>query len=153
MDEARIAILKAEIDSHERDIDRIYERIEQRTRIFRQTAEGVDSMAYQIHNLYSAFEQLFETVVHFFENRLEEERYHIDLLRRMRLEIDGIRPALVSDGAFDLLDELRRFRHFFRHAYTAELNPEKLDDLLGNVRRLREIHRRDVKKFIDRMKK
>jgi peptidoglycan hydrolase CwlO-like protein len=30
MDEARIAILKAEIDSHERDIDRIYERIEQR---------------------------------------------------------------------------------------------------------------------------
>ena len=152
MDEARIAILKAEIDSHERDIDRIYERIEQRTRIFRQTAEGVDSMAYQIHNLYSAFEQLFETVVHFFENRLEEERYHIDLLRRMRLEIDGIRPALVSDGAFDLLDELRRFRHFFRHAYTAELNPEKLDDLLAR-RHLREIHRRDVEKFIDRMKK
>ena len=110
-------------------------------------------MAYQIHNLYSAFEQLFETVVHFFENRLEEERYHIDLLRRMRLEIEGIRPALVSDGAFDLLDELRRFRHFFRHAYTAELNPDKLDDLLGNVRRLREIHRQDVKKFIDRMTK
>ena len=153
MDEARIAILKAEIDSHERDIDRTYERIEQRTRIFRQTAEGVDSMAYQIHNLYSAFEQLFETVVHFFENRLEEERYHIDLLRRMRLEIDGIRPALVSDGAFDLLDELRRFRHFFRHAYTAELNPEKLDDLLDKAGHLREIHRRDVEKFIDRMKK
>ena len=151
MDEARIAILKAEIDSRDRDIDRIYERIEQRAGIFRETAEGVDSMAYQIHNLYSAFEQLFETVVHFFENRLEEERYHIDLLRRMRLEIEGIRPALVSDGAFDLLDELRRFRHFFRHAYTAELNPDKLDDLLGNVRRLREIHRRDVKKFIDRM--
>ena len=151
MDEARTAILKAEIDSRERDIDRIYERIEQRTGIFRQTAEGVDSMAYQIHNLYSAFKQLFETVVHFFENRLEEERYHIDLLRRMRLEIDGIRPALVSDDAFDLLDELRRFRHFFRHAYTAELNPEKLDDLLGKARRLREIHRQDVVKFMDRM--
>ncbi len=153
MDEARTAILKAEIDSRERDIDRIYERIEQRTGIFRQTAEGVDSMAYQIHNLYSVFKQLFETVVHFFENRLEEERYHIDLLRRMCLEIDGIRPTLVSDDAFDLLDELRRFRHFFRHAYTAELNPEKLDDLLGKARRLREIHRQDVVKFMDRMKK
>ncbi len=70
----------------------------------------------------------------------------------MRLEIEGIRPALVSDGAFDLLDELRRFRHFFRHAYTAELNPDTLDDLLGKVRRLREIHWQDVEEFMERIR-
>ena len=148
MDETRVAILKAEIDSRERDINGVYQRIEKRRESFRDTPEGMDSMAYQIHNLYSAFEQLFETVVRFFENRLEEERYHVDLLRRMRLEIDGIRPALVSGEAFDLLDQLRRFRHFFRHAYTAELNPQMLEDHLIDAERLRQIHRRDLDNFM-----
>ena len=151
MDETRVAILKAEIDSRERDIHDVYVRIENRRESFRDTPEGMDSMAYQIHNLYSAFEQLFETVVRFFENRLEEERYHVDLLRRMRLEIDDIRPALVSGEAFELLDELRRFRHFFRHAYTAELNPQILEDLLVKAERLRQIHRRDVDNFKGRL--
>lgn len=151
MDDARIAVLKAEVDSRKREIETIYERIEERQARFSETAEGIDSMAYQIHNLYSAFEQLFETVARFFENRLEEERYHVDLLRRMRLEIDGIRPALVSDEAFILLDELRRFRHLFRHAYTADLNPDNLVDLLSKAERLRPVHRRDVAEFLGRI--
>ena len=151
MDDARIAVLKAEVDSRMREIETIYERIEERRARFSETAEGIDSMAYQIHNLYSAFEQLFETVVHFFENRLEEQRYHVDLLRRMRLEIEGIRPVLVSDEAYILLDELRRFRHFFRHAYTADLKPENLEDLLSKAERLRPVHRRDVAEFLGRI--
>ena len=151
MDDARIAVLKAEVDSRMREIETIYERIEERRARFSETAEGIDSMAYQIHNLYSAFEQLFETVVHFFENRIEEQRYHVDLLRRMRLEIEGIRPVLVSDEAYILLDELRRFRHFFRHAYTADLKPENLVDLLSKAERLRPVHRRDVAEFLGRI--
>ncbi len=151
MDEAGIAILKAEVDSRQRDIDAIYDRIENRRGTFRESVEGVDSMAYQIHNLYSAFEQLFETVARFFENRLEEERYHVDLLRRMRLDIDGVRPALVSDEAFVLLDELRRFRHLFRHAYTVDMKPENLADLLSKAERLRPVHLRDVAEFLGRI--
>ena len=151
MDDARIAVLKAEVDSRMREIETIYERIEERRARFSETAEGIDSMAYQIHNLYSAFEQLFETVVHFFENRIEEQRYHVDLLRRMRLEIEGMRPVLVSDEAYILLDELRRFRHFFRHAYTADLKPENLVDLLSKAERLRPVHRRDVAEFLGRI--
>lgn len=151
MDDARIAVLKAEVDSRMREIETIYERIEERRARFSETAEGIDSMAYQIHNLYSGFEQLFETVVHFFENRLEEQRYHVDLLRRMRLEIEGMRPVLVSDEAYILLDELRRFRHFFRHAYTADLKLENLADLLSKAERLRPVHRRDVAEFLGRI--
>lgn len=151
MDDARIAVLKAEVDSRMREIETIYERIEERRARYSETAEGIDSMAYQIHNLYSAFEQQFETVAGFFENRLEEQRYHVDLLRRMRLEIDGIRPALVSDEAFVLLDELRRFRRFFRHAYTTDLNPDNLVDLLSKAERLKPVHLREVAGFLDRI--
>ena len=105
MDDATFAILKAELDECWRNIRFIYDRMDQRRRNFHETAEGLDSIAYQMHNPYSAYEGLFETVTHFFENRIEGERYHAHLLRRMKLEIEGIRPALISHEAFPLLDE------------------------------------------------
>lgn len=148
MDKSAFVVLKAELKECERDVCHIYERIHQREATFRETTEGIDSMAYQLHNLYSAYEQLFEMVAQFFENRIEGERYHTDLLRRMKLSIEGIRPVLVSDEAFSLLDELRRFRHFFRHAYTAELKPEKVGELVVIALQLKDVFQRDLETFL-----
>ena len=53
-------------------------------------------MAYQLHNLYGGLEQLFEEVAGTFENQVEGEGNHTGLLRRMKLRIEGIRPALLS---------------------------------------------------------
>ena len=84
MDEGAFAVLDAELRARCREIDRIANRVEERRRTFHQDAVAeVDSLAYQLHNLYSAFEQLFEEVARFFENRVDEARYHADLLRRM----------------------------------------------------------------------
>ena len=44
----------------------------------------------------------------------------------MALEIDGVRPALLSKKDVALIDELRAFRHVFRHIYQSELDVEKL---------------------------
>jgi hypothetical protein len=148
MDEATFAILKAELEECRRNICFIYDRVDQRRRDFHETAEGLDSMAYQMHNLYSAYEGLFQTVAHFFENRIEGERYHTHLLPRMKLEIEGIRPALISNDAFPLLDELRRFRHFFRHAYTAALSTERLTALVTMAHQLRGVFERDMRTFL-----
>ncbi len=87
-------------------------------------------MAYKIHNLYGACEQLFETVASFFENQIGGSRYHVDLLRRMKTKLKGVRPALISSSTYKLLDKLRGFRHFFRHAYKAELDVDKIDELV-----------------------
>ena len=113
-----------------RDVERIANRIEERRRTFdRGAAAEVDCLAYQLHNIYSAFDQLFEEVARFFENRIDEARYHADLIRRMQLEIRGIRPALLSEETASDLDELRRFRHLFRHAYATDLDPTKVAKL------------------------
>lgn len=64
---------------------------------------------------------------------------------------NGIRPALVSDEAFALLDELRRFRHFFRHEYSTDLKPENLADLLSKAERLKPVHRRDAAELLGRI--
>ena len=96
MDKGSFSVLEAELRARVRVIGRIGDRIEARLGTFAHSAEGVDSMGYQLHNLYGAFEQLFEEIARFFENRVDEASYHADLLRRMQLNIQGIRPALLS---------------------------------------------------------
>ena len=86
------------------------------------------------------FEQLSEEVARFFENR--------ELLRRMQLEIQGIRPAhLAVETAADL-DELRRFHHLFRHAYTEDLDPDKVADLAAKAVRFQRAFAREFEQFL-----
>lgn len=80
---------RSSLQSRSREIARIGERIQSRLETFARSAEGVDSMGYQLHNLYGAFEQLFEETAHLFENRVDDSSYPADLLRRMQLEIHG----------------------------------------------------------------
>ena len=51
----------------------------------------------------------------------------------MVFEIRGIRPALISEKSFEGLDELRGFRHVFRHAYTYGLDDERVVFLLKRI--------------------
>ena len=148
MDEGAFAVLEAGLRARVRDISRIGGRIEERLGTFARSAEGVDSMGYQLHNLYGAFEQLFEEVAQFFENQIDEARYHADMIRRMQLEIQGIRPALLSAETASDLDELRRFRHLFRHAYTADLDPDKVADLAAKAVRIQRDFARDFERFL-----
>ena len=148
MDKGAFADLEADLRARSRDIARIGERIQSRLGTFARSAEGVDSMGYQLHNLYGAFEQLFEETARFFENRVDEGSYQADLLRRMQLEIPGIRPALLSAKTGSGLDELRRFRHLFRHAYTADLDPGRVADLAAKATRIQGGFERDFKQFM-----
>ncbi|MFP4644905.1 MAG: hypothetical protein ACLFM0_11165 [Spirochaetales bacterium] len=85
------------------------------------------ALGYTLHNLYNALEAYFLRVAKFFENNLDESEWHRSLVRRMTLEISGVRPALF-DREFALrIDELMRFRHRFRNLYQAPLIPEKVD--------------------------
>ncbi|MDI6889832.1 MAG: hypothetical protein QMC83_02675 [Thermodesulfovibrionales bacterium] len=87
-------------------------------------------LGYFLHNLYCAFEDLFKEVARTFENQINDSSiYHRELLKRMTLEVPGIRPPFLSKESYKILDELRRFRHTFRHAYTYELDSTKVNDL------------------------
>lgn len=97
-------------------------------------------VGYRLHNLYNAFENLFRNVARAFENTLEERSgWHAELLRRMRLDLMPVRPALIDADAYDKLDELRRFRHVFRSLYTAELDPLRMAVALEKARELETI--------------
>jgi hypothetical protein len=52
--------------------------------------------------------------------------WHTALVADAALDIPGVRPPLYPRHALPDWDALLRFRHFLRHAYVVDLDPEKL---------------------------
>ena len=57
----------------------------------------------------------------------------------IQAELEGVRPALLSSAAIEALDELRRFRHLFRHLHQSELSPAGVALAFGQARRLEKL--------------
>jgi ferredoxin-fold anticodon binding domain-containing protein len=107
-------------------------------------------ISYHLHNLYNAFENIFRNIATMFENSVDEmERWHVQLLERMRLDISPLRPAVIDDAAYDALDELRRFRHLFRHAYSVKLDPLRLQLVIHKALALKAIYAGQLGRFVD----
>lgn len=122
-----LALLLGYLEYQKKEIDRLWVEIKGTEP---SEKEKTVYLAYSLHNLYCALEDLFKEVAKTFENLIEDPaRYHRDLLKRMILEIPYIRPRLLSNDSYKMLDELRSFRHTFRHAYAYELDPKKIADL------------------------
>ncbi len=148
MEKDGLAILKAEIKAQTKELDNVYVKIEERKR--EKGKAAVESIGFQLHNLYCAFEDLFKIVAETFENHLQDKsRYHVELLKRMTLAIEGVRPPLLSQESFVLLDNLRSFRHLFRHAYSYELDERKVRIVLEDASKLSDVYRRDINAFLD----
>ena len=113
------------------------------------TVELVESIGYWLHNLYSGYEDLFKLIASFWENSIEDAAgYHIQLLKRMRLTIKGVRPALINDDrCYEFLDELRAFRHVFRHAYSYGVDNERIFFLLKRTLKKKSEIRAEIKRF------
>jgi hypothetical protein len=87
----------------------------------------VAAAAYVLHNLYGAIENAFDQISRTFENHIVDSRqWHRELLTKMFLDIPGIRPAVMPRTVSVFLNDLRGFRHVFRHAYEFELDAAKV---------------------------
>ncbi len=147
MDQSAYVVLSSESRAQLDEIDTVYELIEQRAQ--EAGPAGIESLGFQLHNLYCACEDLFEIVAATFENHVKlGAGYHIDLLKRMRIPLTEIRPRVISDDTFLLLDSLRAFRHVFRHAYGTSLDERKVRIVLEDARSLRSVLRREVETFL-----
>lgn len=137
MEEKKIALFLADFDHQVSQIEKVYSRLSARSKSITRkqvAAESVESSGYWLHNLYCAYEDLFKIVSAFWENNIGNDgAFHRSLIRRMLLTIEGVRPALLSEKSYQHLDELRGFRHVFRHAYSYGLDDERVIYLLNKV--------------------
>ncbi len=137
MEEREIALFIADFDHQVSRIEKIYELLDNKSNVLTPkniSQEVVESCGYWLHNLFCAYEDLFKIVSAFWENNIDNDgAFHKTLIRRMMLTIEGVRPALLSEESFCHLDELRGFRHVFRHAYSYGLDDERVIYLLKRV--------------------
>jgi len=138
MDQRNVALFLADFDHQVAQIRDIYSILENKSATLssgKSSSETIESIGYWLHNLYSACEDLFKLVAGFWENSIDSDRtFHKDLIKRMVLVIEGIRPSLLSEESFRYLNELRGFRHVFRHAYSYGLDDERVIYLLKRMK-------------------
>ena len=69
----------------------------------------------------------------------------------MTQEVSGIRPALLSPETYSILNSLRGFRHFFRHAYGSAIEFEQLNINLHKALTIVAYLEQDLQVFIDKI--
>lgn len=143
-----LQLLKSDIQVEISAIERIFEALPPQDASLDDVKEAIVA-GYYLHNLYNAFENIFRLVAAAFENDIPDaSQWHTLLLDRMGRDIEGIRPRLLSSESLECLDELRRFRHLFRHLYRYDLKAEGVQKALVQAHRLRKLYRDDLEKFI-----
>jgi hypothetical protein len=149
--EKRIAVFLADYDYQVNEIKGIFGILRTKKTLLKRgsvSSEIVESAGYWVHNLYSAFEDLFKIVAGFWENDAGSNgEFHISLLRRMLVSIEGIRPPLLSEESYRLLNELRGFRHVFRYAYSYGLDKDRVSSLLDKTLEREGLLRDDLEIF------
>lgn len=129
----RLQRLRAEIKS---DSSAFESRLDELTRIDLSTPSEANlaQAAVALHHAYGAIESALSRVARTIDGGLPEGAdWHQALLESMRLDIDSVRPAVLSAESVALLRPLLAFRHFFRHAYAASWDAERLVKLRADA--------------------
>jgi hypothetical protein len=104
---------------------------------------------YYLNVLYGLFENLFTRIAANFGNRIHDEsQWHAQLLHRMTLDVQDVRPRVISDELYQCLNEMRRFRHVFRNAYVLHFDPTRLEIVLRNAERAEALYQRELNDFL-----
>lgn len=107
------------------------------------------SVAAYLHHFYTGLESIFERISRDFDGGVSKRGdYHRELLRSMTIEIDGVRPRVISPEMAEELDDYRKFRHLFRHAYAGELRWKKMGHLAENAGAIYTLVETSLKGFV-----
>ncbi|MCL4263000.1 MAG: hypothetical protein KJ069_07280 [Anaerolineae bacterium] len=143
-------ILERTVQNDLATIAEIYARIEVIQPDANASEEALIVLAYHLHALYNAFENIFLQIAAAFENNIDEQSgWHSQLLQRMTLDLMPIRPAVIDQEAYDPLDELRRFRHLFRHSYHIRLDANRLQLVQAKALALQTICLKQIQSFLN----
>jgi hypothetical protein len=144
----QIRLLQAEIRDDLQAIDQAYKALDSVSRRVAEPEGGI-VVGYHLHVLYGLFENLFARIATTFGNRITDKtKWHAQLLRRMTLDVQAVRPHVIGKQTYECLDELRRFRHLFRNAYVLRFDPKRLTIVLGHAERLERLYRPEIEDFL-----
>ncbi|MDD3598558.1 MAG: hypothetical protein WCZ48_04170 [Bacillota bacterium] len=153
-DTRQLLILKAQIASDLGAIDRIEEAVSSAMTAHEPEATPPQivrsGLALYLHDFYQAVEQVLVRITRAL-NGFDTlgEAWHVDLLRLSSLDVEGLRPAVISDSTRVQLDRYRSFRHFVRHGYDRDFMWERMKDLVSDLPKVVTLFEEDVHRFLD----
>lgn len=100
-----------------------------------------------LENYYTCAETIFLRISQYFENSLGPARWYADLLQKMTLDIEGVRPRAVAPQDEPALRELLRFRHFKRNYFDLDYDWDRIDFLVKKVRQVHPGLERSLDRF------
>lgn len=156
MDHSSVSMLQAQITKTVEQMDRIEDYFRDFKKDFIQKEKKkYDLVIFSdiITDYYTCLETAFVRISKFFENNLEQDRWHKHLLEKMTLEIPGIRKAVIRDETHMVLDEFLRFRHFKRYYYHYDYDREKMEFLERKFIQSLPMVREDFNAFLDFLNK
>jgi hypothetical protein len=106
-----------------------------------------------LHDFYTGVERIFSRIAQELNGGIPNtEEWHKDLLNDMTLDLDEVRPPVISKNLYDQLIPYLRFRHLFRNLYGFELDWERMKELDENLSRISSQWLKEIHAFLDWMK-
>lgn len=105
-----------------------------------------------LHDFYNCCERIFKRISSEINGSFfQGDRWHKDLLYRMTISVNKLRPAVVSEELAAELDEYLSFRHVFRNIYGFELKGDRLIRLVDKFQRVSIQFENQMKDFLTRI--
>lgn len=110
------------------------------------------SLADGVAAIYTGLESVLEAIA----NEIDEyvprgDASHAELVDCMASELEGVRPAVLSPPARELMHEVRKFRHIVRHKYALQLRMPEVARNFRLARKLVPAFVRDYRRFASLM--
>ena len=127
----KFAALKADIDRELQNLERLTLELNTvLTTTSESTAVRVRAAGSVIHDFYTGVEKIFRRIATRVDQDLPTgEDWHVQLLQRMSVPLEEIRPQVIDEPLERNLEEYLRFRHLFRNIYGFELRWERCQPL------------------------
>lgn len=88
------------------------------------------ALAFELERYFTCIETTMTRVLRVLDGEVPEgPAWHGEVLRLAATAVPGVRPPFVDRGSLRVLRDLLAFRHFARHGYDADINPNRVSDL------------------------
>ena len=118
------------------DIDKLfkeYELIFEKIKVQEPDLFDMTIIGRVLHSFYNGIENIFEIIAKNIDKSIPTgNKSHQELLHQMASE-NNKRSELISEELYFRLREYATFRHFYRHAYSFQLNWLKMKPLVDNM--------------------
>ncbi|MFQ5753485.1 MAG: hypothetical protein ACE5HI_15960 [bacterium] len=144
-----IPVLIAEIHDELSKLNKLVDKLAKQKQLDKDE-ESLDSAALRLHNFYTGCERIFKLIASDVNDYVPDSwDWHKRLLTQMSLELEGIRPAVISEIVRNDLQELLAFRHIVRNIYGYELDQKRVEHLVTLTKATFPNFVNDIKKFIE----